>query len=385
MGLPGLLKLQKDSIVSEVEIVYGRPDWLCRALKRLLIEVWWDDLQKLDLVVSDADVDCYQYCNPDDRNVAIGVLLKGSGIAHCVVRGGIGDTKSRESAPTVDLRRDALEIVIAQLPQDHPAVLALSYLVRPDVRDAAQAVREAGQAPQTLFKPLDYSKYPDYLQARTLRALRDAIAAGRDVVVDQASTVDADKVFGFVAACFPHKRTAARTIDFDMYFFMDMMAYCRRTKKKPARLIYLARKYAAVPAVHMLLCAWLLCGGNDFMVGYIALASRTNKGNATERKTFFAMLDQMMAGARPVMSLDELFDFLCATREERIRVVFALIYYFDAPSFAGVFCGPCSHLTRRLVGSSSRTGACDEDSRRRWSLRRRRPHGSGSSTCSRWS
>ena len=119
--------------------------------------------------------------------MAIGVLLKGLGIAHCVVRGGIGDTKSRESAPTVDLRRDALEIVIAQLPQDHPAVLALSYLVRPDVRDAAQAVREAGQAPQTLFKPVAYRKYPDYLQARMLRALRDAIAAGRDVVVDQTS------------------------------------------------------------------------------------------------------------------------------------------------------------------------------------------------------
>ena len=384
MGLPGLFKLEENSIVAKVDIVYDRPDWLCRALKQLLIDVWWDDLQKLDFVVSDAAVDCYQYCNPDDRNVAIGVMLKGLGITHCVVRGGIGDTKSRESAPTVDLRRDALEIVIAQLPQDHPAVLALSYLVRPDVRDAAQAVREAPPAIRP-FKPVAYSKYPDYLRAQTLRELRDAIDAGSDVVVDQASTVDADKVIGFLAACFPHKRTAARTIDSDIHFFMDMMAYFQKTKKEPARLIYLARKYAAVPAVHMLLCAWLLCGGNEFMVGYIALASRTNKGNATERETFFAMLDQMMAGARPVMSLDELFDFLCATREERIRVVFALIYYFDAPSFACVFCGPCSHLTRRLVGSSSRTGACDEDSRRRWSLRRRRPHGSGSSTCSRWS
>ena len=384
MGLPGLFKLEENSIVAKVDIVYDRPDWLCRALKQLLIDVWWDDLQKLDFVVSDAAVDCYQYCNPDDRNVAIGVMLKGLGITHCVVRGGIGDTKSRESAPTVDLRRDALEIVIAQLPEDHPAVLALSYLVRPDVRDAAQAVREAPPAIRP-FKPVAYSKYPDYLRAQTLRELRDAIDAGSDVVVDQASTVDADKVIGFLAACFPHKRTAARTIDSDIHFFMDMMAYFQKTKKEPARLIYLARKYAAVPAVHMLLCAWLLCGGNEFMVGYIALASRTNKGNATERETFFAMLDQMMAGARPVMSLDELFDFLCATREERIRVVFALIYYFDAPSFAGVFCGPCSHLTRRLVGSSSRTGACDEDSRRRWSLRRRRPHGSGSSTCSRWS
>ena len=229
MGLPGLLKLEKDSIVANVEIVYGRPDWLCRALKRLLIEVWWDDLQKLDLVVSDADVDCYQRCNPDDRNVAIGVMLKGLGITHCVVRGGCGDTKSRESAETVELRRDAVEIVIAQLPQDHPAVLALSYLVRPDVRDAAQAEREAPRAIPT-FKPVDYSKYPGYLRARTLCALRDAIDAGRDVVVDQASTVDADKVIGFVAACFPHKRSAARTIDFDMYFFMDMMSYCRRTK-----------------------------------------------------------------------------------------------------------------------------------------------------------
>ena len=148
-------------------------------------------------------------------------------------------------------------------------MLALSYLVRR--RPGCGAGR--GCTPQTLFKPLDYSKYPDYLQARTLRALRDAIAAGRD-----ASTKPlGDKVIGFVAACFPHKRTAARTIDFDMYFFMDMIAYCRRTKTKSARLIYLAKEVCCGPGR-----AHLLCGGNDFMVGYIALASRTNKGNATE-------------------------------------------------------------------------------------------------------
>ena len=383
MGLPNLFRLLRDSIVAKVEIVYNGAGYLCRAARDLITSVRCS--REIDYVVSDADVDCHQLCNPDDRNVEIGVTLKELGIGHCVVRGGCGDTKCRESAKTVALQRHGLEIFIAQLPRDHPAVRALDYLVRPDVWDAAQAVRDAGQAPQTLFKPVDYSKYHGYLRALTLRELRDAIAAGRDVVVDQASTVDADKVFGFVAACFPDLRAVARTVDGDIYLFMDLMAYFQKTKNEPARLIYLARKYAAFPAVHMLLCAWLLCGGNDFMVGYIALASRTNKGNATERKTFFAMLDQMMAGARPVMSLDELFDFLCATREERIRVVFALIYYFDAPSFAGVFCDPCSHLTRRLVGSSSRTGACDEDSRRRWSLRRRRPHGSGSSTCSRWS
>ena len=383
MGISNLFGLLRDSIVAKVEIVYDGAGYLCRAARDLITSVRCS--REIDYVVSDADVDCYQGGNPDDRNVAIGSMLKEQGIGHCVVRGGCGDPKSRESAPTVALRRHGLEIVTAQLPEDHPAVLALGYLVRPDVWDAAQAVREAGQAPQTLFKPVAYSKYPDYLRALTLRELRDAIAARRDVVVDQASTVDADKVFGFVAACFPHKRTVARTVDGDIYLFMDLMAYFQKTKDEPARLIYLARKYAAVPAVHMLLCAWLLCGGNDFMVGHIALASRTNKGNATERETFFTMLDQMMAGARPVMSLDRLFDFLCATREERIRVVFALIYYFDAPSFAGVFCGICSHLTRRLAGSSSRTGACDEDSRRRWSWRRRRPHGSGSSACSRWS
>ena len=113
MGISNLFRLLRDSIVAKVEIVYDGAGYLCRAARDLITSVRCS--REIDYVVSDADVDCYQGGNPDDRNVAIGSMLKEQGIGHCVVRGGCGDPKSRESSKTVALRRHGLEIVTAQL------------------------------------------------------------------------------------------------------------------------------------------------------------------------------------------------------------------------------------------------------------------------------
>ena len=328
MGIPGAQDdapiIASESCESQGELASSIPALLGKAAAQ-------DPPVKLGLLFVDSS--CFDRTHGDRLHLELIPLDEALDAQTAVIGDGRSDPKTRHVADLVAFKRSILAVGCGALGATHEAVVNLDIIVQHDVLAAGLRVKKGEEFCSGSLPPravMNYAAYKarGFIIAQTLEEARDAIVAGKSLVVKP--TLDADHLIFWLRQMFPELTAACVSRDTD---YLSAMGHIFHEKSK-SRYTYFASEYEWHPAVSVLWMAFKLLGGNDYMPSYVPGCHRTNVSSEVLRDEVATLLAKAAAGPREaVPSLDYLFTVVEATRAQQQDVVFALIMYLNGACY----------------------------------------------------
>ena len=316
--------IASESCESQGELASSIPALLGKAAAQ-------DPPVKLGLLFVDSS--CFDRTHGDRLHLELIPLDEALDAQTAVIGDGRSDPKTRHVADLVAFKRSILAVGCGALGATHEAVVNLDIIVQHDVLAAGLRVKKGEEFCSGSVPPravMNYAAYAarDFIIAQTLEEARDAIVAGKSLVVKP--TLDADHLIFWLRQMFPERTAACVSRDTD---YLSAMGHIFHEKSK-SRYTYFASEYEWHPAVSVLWMAFKLLGGNDYMPSYVPGCHRTNVSSEVLRDEVATLLAKAAAGPREaVPSLDYLFTVVEATRAQQQDVVFALIMYLNGACY----------------------------------------------------
>ena len=243
MGIPGAQDdapiIASESCDSQGKRASSIPALLEKAAAR-------DPPVKLRLLFVDSA--CFDYTLGDRLHSEVIPLDEALDAQTAVIGDGRSDPKTRHVAKSVAYRRPILAVGCGALGATHEAVVNLDIIVQHDVLAAGLRVKKGEEFCSGSVPPravMNYAAYAErgFIIAQTLEESRDAIVAGKSLVVKP--TLDADHLIFWLRQMFPELTAASVSRDTDYLSAMGHIFHEQST----SRYIYFASEYEWHPAV----------------------------------------------------------------------------------------------------------------------------------------